>query len=784
MTPNLHNRRARQARLGRKIGQTGYFGLLLITIGLIGLAGSLLINRQSSGYFAAAGAFIALMLSAWYDLGLRDVPLGSSKNPADRLSGQLLASLKPNRPLTPQSVWRMINRQDQTTFILNHLLLPADVIESRLSTDAAALPPVWQTAEELAQRGNSRQIETGHLVCALILNTAELQPVLKHQKISPDDLTNISDWLSRTLAAARATKPDFGGIGRDWAHGFTPHLNQLGQNLSLDIEQHGAYFSWLKASAAVQSAKAALSQGQTAIAFIGPNGVGKTSHASALAQLLLEEQQDHGLEHHQVISLNPSQLLADATKPGDMEHTLLLLVNEAAHAGHVVLFFDDAQLFFENAVGAVDISRVLLPVIEANAVPMIFAFTPTEFEQLKSHQTALANALTPITIAEPPAEETIRILEDTALHFEHRHQVIIAYEALLAAYQLSGRYDQDAAYPGRAIRLLEQAISYANEGIVDENAIDQAVEQSHGVKVGKAGPAEADELLNLENRIHERMVNQTRAVGVVANALRRARAGVANPGRPIGSFLFLGPTGVGKTELAKSIAATFFGAAENLIRLDMSEYQQPTDVSRLLASDSSLMQPIRRQPFSVVLLDEIEKAHPDILNLLLQLLDEGRLTDNTNRPASFKDSIIIATSNAGATAVREAVGQQGGELPDGFESQLTDRLINSGQFKPELLNRFDEIVVFRPLNQTELLQVVELMLQEINRTMASQNISLKLTPAASAKVVAAGYDARLGARPLRRVLQRAVEDPLAKQILSGKVEPGGTVTFDVADLNL
>jgi ATP-dependent Clp protease ATP-binding subunit ClpC len=314
--------------------------------------------------------------------------------------------------------------------------------------------------------------------------------------------------------------------------------------------------------------------------------------------------------------------------------------------------------------------------------------------------------------------------------------------------------------------------------------VQQAIEQTRGVKATSAAPAEADQLLHLEDSIHSRMINQTYAVKAVANALRRARAGVTNPRRPIGSFLFLGPTGVGKTELAKAIAAIYFGAESNMVRLDMSEYQQPDDVQRLLATGASdtasLLMSVRQQPFSVVLLDEIEKAHPNVLNLLLQLLDEGQLTDSSGKAASFKDCIIIATSNAGAQTIRARIAK--GEDLESFAGALTDELIAGGQFKPELLNRFDDTVLFRPLTSDELGQVVKLMLGEVNQTLASQNISVELTDAAIQKIVAQGNDPRLGARPMRRALQRAVEDTVAQKILKNEAQAGDHILLDTPDL--
>jgi ATP-dependent Clp protease ATP-binding subunit ClpA len=250
--------------------------------------------------------------------------------------------------------------------------------------------------------------------------------------------------------------------------------------------------------------------------------------------------------------------------------------------------------------------------------------------------------------------------------------------------------------------------------------------------------------------------------------------------------MFLGPTGVGKTELAKSLAATYFHSESNMIRLDMSEYQQTEDVSRLLddgrTESVSLITAARRQPFSVLLLDEIEKAHPNILNLLLQLLDEGQLTDNNGRTTSFKDCIIIATSNAGAQLIRTAV--ESGQNLEQFESTFVDQLISSNQFKPEFINRFDEVVLFRPLNQAELAQVVSLMMKEVNQTLSSQKIQVELTAEAIKAIVDKGYDARLGARPMRRVLQTAVEDNIANKILKGETKPGDHIVMDVADLSL
>jgi ATP-dependent Clp protease ATP-binding subunit ClpC len=352
------------------------------------------------------------------------------------------------------------------------------------------------------------------------------------------------------------------------------------------------------------------------------------------------------------------------------------------------------------------------------------------------------------------------------------------YQALREAYRLSERYVHDLAMPGRAVKLLESAANYADNGLVSAISVQRAIEETIGIKVSAVqGDDEREKLLNMEELIHQRMINQKRAVNVVSDALRRARAGVRNQDRPIGTFLFLGPTGSGKTELAKSLAAIYFGGENRLIRLDMNEYSVSNDVARLIADgaddSTSLTAQVMKQPFSVILLDEVEKAHPNVLAVFLQLLDEGILRDVKNREVSFRDAIIIATSNAGADRIREYIDR--GMDIEQFEEPFINELIASNQFRPEFLNRFDEIVMFRPLNKDELVQVVDLILADVNKTLALQKVSVTVTEEAKLYLVDVGYDPRLGARPMRRVVQRAVENTVAKQVLSGVVEAGGKV---------
>jgi len=407
--------------------------------------------------------------------------------------------------------------------------------------------------------------------------------------------------------------------------------------------------------------------------------------------------------------------------------------------------------------------------------------------QISRRTPAVASAVNRITVQPTEEFDTLKVLEDHLPAVEYKRKVTYMYQALKDAYRLSQRYVYDISMPGQAISLLESAADYAESGLVTSRSVAAAIEQSTGVKTSAAsGEDERSKLLNLESLIHERMIGQERAVSVVSDALRRARSGVRNQNRPVGTFMFLGPTGVGKTELAKSLAAVYFGGEQNIIRLDMNEFVSSDDVVRLIADGSddagSLTAQVMKQPFSVVLLDEIEKAHPSVLSTLLQLLDEGILRDIRNREISFRDTVVIATSNAGSDRVQEYLNR--GYSLEQFEETFVSELISCHLFHPEFLNRFDEIVVFGSLTKPELLQVVDLILVSVNKNLAQQKITVSVAQDAKEYLVEAGYDPRLGARPMRRVVQRAVENTVAKLLLSNEVSAGGLIEITLDQVRL
>lgn len=779
---DLNSLRARRARLAGRLATAGQFLILFFALFIIGGLCLVLLDAEQTGSLLLGLALIILMIYFWNRMDLQNDPGSLNAASVDgMLDSKLLGRFRKKTPLTPRIAWQAALGNWQARFIVNHLLLIPEDIENLLSDNETDMGQIWQECRQLAEKNGEAEIHAGTLAAGLITGAPNIQAYLAKNNLKIDDIVQVYEWLVRLNKSIRQPSPYFGGIGRDWAAGFTPVLDKFGSNISREVEAGAGRFYTLAHDDILDSVVHNLNQASGSVALIGEAGSGKTSLAYALAQRLLEGR-DQGLEYYQIVSLNASAILSYGAD--SLERIILTMVGEAVHAKNIVIFLDDAKLFFGGGTGAFDAGQVLQPLIQNHTVKLIAAFTPTDFQHLKSKNPELAAHLPSVMVTEPSPETTLKILEDSALNFEARDDLLITYQAVKEVYRLSGQFMSDMSYPGKAISLMEQSIPYTEDKIMTVRSVQQAVEKTRGVKVGKAEAAEADTLLKLEDLIHRRMINQEKAVKVVAAALRRGRAGVGNPNRPVGSFLFLGPTGVGKTELARSLAAVYFGDERQMIRLDMSEYQQASDVSRLLdvgsGNTNSLLLQIRQQPFSVVLLDEIEKSNPGVLNLLLQLLDEGQLTDSEGHPASFKNSIIIATSNAGSAEITSQV-VAGGTLED-YERPLIDKLIGQGLFRPELINRFDDVVLFRPLNQAEMSQVAKLMLAEVNRTLANQNITVQLTEPALAKVVSAGYDPQFGARPMRRVIQRMVEDSVAKKVLAGQAQPGSLITLDVNDL--
>jgi len=583
--------------------------------------------------------------------------------------------------------------------------------------------------------------------------------------------------------------------------------------------------------------------------LIGDPGVGKTAIVEGIAQRIVNDEVPETLAGKRLLVLDLSGMVAGTKYRGEFEERLKNVIDEVTEASdEIVLFIDELHTVVGAgaAEGSLDAGNMLKPALARGELRIVGATTVDEYRRHIEKDAALERRFQPVLIDEPSVDETIEILSGLKDRYEAYHRVRITPEALVAAAELSDRYVSDRFLPDKAIDLLDQAAARvrlrAKTKPADRKALeneiarlrrerDQAVaaedyeranglkERSDEVEAELAAPSgnghqraaevtaediaevvsrrtgipvaqltqeERERLLGLEAHLHERVVGQEEAVAAIAQAVRRARAGLADPNRPVGSFLFLGPTGVGKTELARALAESLFGDESAMVRFDMSEFQERHTVSRLVGAPpgyvgyeeaGQLTETVRRRPYSVLLLDEIEKAHDDVFNILLQLLDDGRLTDSQGRTVDFKNAVVIMTSNLGADRIQAhaATGRSFDDLKEELMGALRVR------FRPELLNRIDEIIVFTSLDKSELTEITRLLLDRVARRVHAQGVELEVTDAAVEYLADAGYDPQFGARPLRRSLQRLVENRLSEMVLGGELEPGQRVRIDVRE---
>ena len=588
--------------------------------------------------------------------------------------------------------------------------------------------------------------------------------------------------------------------------------------------------------------------------FIGDPGVGKTSVAEGLAINISSGNVPDNLIGKVLYTLDMGSMLAGAKYRGEFEERMKQVIDEVAKNGNIILFIDELHTIIgagSTGESTIDASNILKPALSRGDIQIIGATTIDEYRKHIEKDSALERRFQPVLITEPTKEETIEILKGLREKYEGHHNVKITDEAIVAAVDLAIRYIPDRFLPDKAIDLIDESASRVrlrenslqknsistdkctldketdyklNEdiiedeilgigiklsdnipnienhkksyvGIVDKEIIAEVVELWTGVPVNQIVEEEAYKLLNLEEILHGRIVGQDQAVMSISKAIRRSRAGLKDPKRPIGSFLFLGPTGVGKTELCKALAEIQFGDENQIIRIDMSEYMEKHAVSKLIGSPpgyvgynegGQLTEKVRRNPYSVVLFDEIEKAHGDVFNILLQILDDGRLTDSKGRMIDFKNTILIITSNVGATKINKnkVLGFETNKDKEDTRNQY-DKMKESimgelkQKFKPEFLNRIDDIIVFHPLEEYHIYEIVKLMTRDVIQRLKSLDIDLKISEEAVKLIAKKGLDLEYGARPLKRAIQRELEDTLSEAILKGDIKKGNSVIAEI-----
>ena len=567
--------------------------------------------------------------------------------------------------------------------------------------------------------------------------------------------------------------------------------------------------------------------------LIGEPGVGKTAVVEGLAQKIVDGDVPHKLQGKQVIRLDVVSLVQGTGIRGQFEERMQKLMEEIRKREDIILFIDEIHEIVgagSAGDGNMDAGNILKPALARGELQLVGATTLNEYRIIEK-DAALERRMQPVKVDEPTVEETITILKGIQKKYEDYHHVQYTDAAIEAAATLSNRYIQDRFLPDKAIDLLDEAGSKMNltlnfvdpkvidqrlieaenlksqatrdedfekaayfrdqiakykemqkkkvtdqdTPIISEKTIEHIIEQKTNIPVGDLKEKEQSQLIHLAEDIKSHVIGQDDAVDKIAKAIRRNRVGLGTPNRPIGSFLFVGPTGVGKTELSKQLAIELFGSADSMIRFDMSEYMEKHSVAKLVGAPpgyvgydeaGQLTEKVRRNPYSLILLDEVEKAHPDVMHMFLQVLDDGRLTDGQGRTVSFKDAIIIMTSNAGTGKAEASVGF--GAAREGRTNSVLGELGNF--FSPEFMNRFDGIIEFKALSKENLLQIVELMLADVNKRLSSNNIHLDVTDKVKEKLVDLGYDPKMGARPLRRTIQDYIEDAITDYYLENPSE--------------
>ena len=538
--------------------------------------------------------------------------------------------------------------------------------------------------------------------------------------------------------------------------------------------------------------------------LVGEPGVGKTAVAEGLAMKVALGDAPEELRRKRIVSLDIPAMLAGTKYRGDFEERVKSVLKDVKRAGDVILFIDELHTIIGagSAEGAIDAANILKPALGRGEIQIIGATTPEEYRRHIEKDAALERRFQPIKVSEPDREHTIEMLRSLRTGLEKHHGVAISDEAITAAYELSVRYINDRFLPDKAIDLLDEAaasLHVATSGMsrkgvtVRDSDVAQVVSMWTNIPVTGLDKDETEKLRTLEEQLKKRVIGQDEAVSAVAKAIRRSRVGLRDPGRPVGSFLFLGPTGVGKTELCRALAATVYGDEQAMVRLDMSEYMEKHSVSRLIGSPpgyvgyedgGQLTEQVRRKPWSVVLFDEIEKAHEDVWGILLQIMDDGRLTDSTGRVVDFSNTVIVMTSNIGAKAItdnRTPLGFGGaGERSDEEMRRMVMEELKS-TFKPEFLNRVDETIVFRRLSPENMISITQSLLTGVKDRFQALGLTL-VVPEETAKWLArAGHDDKFGARPLRRTVQHSIEDAAAELLLEGRAKSGDSIAALISD---
>lgn len=738
---------------------------------------------------------------------------------------------------------------------LKFILEPGGTVTREKDKYTETARQILEDAQAEAARLSSDEVGTEHLLLAILkVQSCVAVRLMQIEKINIQKV--YIDILMTCGMDANVAKKEYASVKKKKAKlgVSTPTLDKYSRDITMEA-RHGNLDPVVGREKEIQRVMQILSRRmKNNPCLVGEPGVGKTAVVEGIAYMISRGNVPDTVKGKRLLSLDISGMLAGSKYRGEFEDRIKKVIQEVMMSGDVILFVDELHTLVGagDAEGAIDASNILKPSLSRGEIQMIGATTIAEYRKYIEKDAALERRFQPVNVEEPTRDEAVDILKGLRSCYEQHHGVEISDEAVEAAVDLSVRYITDRFLPDKAIDLMDEACSrrrlgFSAQGIVQDRSVAELatldsdletalisgnIEEAanirhrqeelakktarsqlagrHNIIVGendiadvvsvwtkipvsKLTEKESKRLEKLETELHKRVVGQEEAVSAVAKAIKRSRVGLKDPRRPIGTFLFLGPTGVGKTELSKALADVVFGSEDALIRVDMSEYMEKHSVSKLIGSPpgyvgfeegGQLSEKVRTNPYSVILFDEIEKAHSDVFNILLQVLDDGHITDSQGRKVDFKNTIIIMTSNTGAQRIIDpkqlgfVTVQDDSKEHEDMKKNVMDELKRT--FKPEFLNRIDDTIVFHALSEKNVRDIAGLMLKELkNRVQAQMDIELKFTDNMKKYIFEKGYDKKYGARPLRRAIQTYVEDELAEAILAGGVHKGEVVTVTV-----
>jgi ATP-dependent Clp protease ATP-binding subunit ClpC len=649
------------------------------------------------------------------------------------------------------------------------------------------LGEVYQTAYDLAYEAGFKSIWAAHLITAL----------LKLKGVRYEDAYQGLLWEKRKKGWLRAPfiwereyeVGPIGGVNRGWTGRVTPVLDRYSTDLTLEAVKGRLRLMIGKEKPFAEVARVLSRVRKSNALLVGPPGSGKNSLVEGIAQAVIRGAEAEAFRGRRVIALDTGALVAGAKSQGELGERLQEIIKEIELSRGIILFVDEIHnlVVAGGEIETAFVFNAFRPHLATGKLQLIGATSWENYRKYVAPNEAFAQAFELVEVPAATKEESVEIIEYQTLELERdSKKTKVSFPAIRAAVEMSERLIYERVLPDKALDILEAAVlakQNSGGGVVGEEEIAEIVAEETHIPVTKITKKEAKELLSLEERIHKGLINQEEAVQAVSDALRRARAGMREEEKPIASFLFVGPTGVGKTELSKILAEVYFGNRESMIRIDMSEFSDAKSIYRLIGSPpgagaeepGQLTEAVRQRPFSLILLDEFEKAHSKITNLFLQVFDDGRLTDGKGETVDFTNTIIIATSNAGTKFIQDRL--MSGKKIDEFRSAFLEELRNV--FPPELLNRFDGVMIFRPLEPEHIRKIVELKLKGVEKDLADREIKLSATPDFVGRIAELGYAPEWGARPLTRVIQNRVQAILAKKILAGEIKKGQTVTLDL-----